>query len=47
MSVDLDFSDIEKLQKRLDEIGRKGSILENKALLAGAQCNSISSKLTL
>ena len=37
MSVDLDFSDIEKLQKRLDEIGRKGSILENKALLAGAE----------
>lgn len=37
MSVDLDFSDIEKLQKRLDEMGRKGSILENKALLAGAE----------
>lgn len=37
MSVDLDFSDIEKLQKILDEIGRKGSILENKALLAGAE----------
>lgn len=37
MSVDLDFSDIDKLQKRLDEMGRKGSILENKALLAGAE----------
>lgn len=37
MSVDLDFSDIDKLQKRLDEMGRKGSILENKALIAGAE----------
>lgn len=37
MSVDLDFSDIDKLQKKLDEMGRKGSILENKALLAGAE----------
>lgn len=37
MSVDLDFSDIEKFQKRLDEMGRKGAILENKALLAGAE----------
>ncbi len=37
MSVDLDFSDLDKLQKRLDEMGRKGSILENKALLAGAE----------
>lgn len=37
MSVELDFSDMEKLQKRLDEMQRKGSILENKALLAGAE----------
>ena len=37
MSVDLDFSDLDKLQKRLDEMGRKGSTLENKALLAGAE----------
>lgn len=37
MSVDLDFSDLDKLQKRIDEMGRKGSILENKALLAGAE----------
>lgn len=37
MNVDFDFSDINKLQKRLDEMGRKGSILENKALLAGAE----------
>ena len=37
MSVNLDFSDLDKLQKRLDEMGRKGSTLENKALLAGAE----------
>lgn len=37
MSVDLDFSDLDKLQKRLDEMGRKGSTLENKALIAGAE----------
>lgn len=37
MSVDLDFSDIDKLQKRLDEMGRKGATLENKALIAGAE----------
>ena len=37
MSVDLDFSDIDKLQQRLDEMGRKGATLENKALIAGAE----------
>lgn len=37
MNVELDFSDMEKLQKRLDDLGRKGAILENKALLAGAE----------
>lgn len=37
MSVNLEFSDLDKLQKRLDEMGRKGSTLENKALLAGAE----------
>ena len=37
MSVELDFSDIEKFQKRLEEIGKKGSKLENEALLAGAE----------
>jgi len=37
MSVGLDFSDINKLQKRLDEIRRKGTTLENKALVAGAK----------
>lgn len=37
MSVDLDFSSIDKLQKRLDDMGRKGSKLENEALIAGAE----------
>lgn len=37
MSVELDFSSIEELQKRLEEMGRKGSSLENKALIAGAE----------
>lgn len=37
MNVELDFSDMEKLQKRLDDMGRKGSMLENEALLAGAE----------
>lgn len=37
MSVELDFSDIDKLQQRLDEMGRKGTTLENKALIAGAE----------
>lgn len=37
MSVDMDFSDIDILQKKLEEMGRKGSALENKALIAGAE----------
>lgn len=37
MNVDLDFSDVEKLQKKLEELGRKGAIIEDKALIAGAQ----------
>lgn len=37
MSVELDFSDIEKFQKRLEELGRKGSKIENEALIAGAK----------
>lgn len=37
MSVEVDFSDIEKLQKRLEDIGRKGSIIENEALITGAE----------
>ena len=37
MSVNLDFSCIEDLQKKLEEMGRKGSKLENEALLAGAE----------
>ena len=37
MSVELDFSDIDKLQERLKDMGRKGATLENKALIAGAE----------
>lgn len=37
MSAEIDFSCIEKFQDRLKDIGRKGSILENKALLEGAE----------
>ena len=37
MKVDIDFSDIDRLQERLNEIGKKGAKLENEALLAGAE----------
>ena len=33
----IDFSCIDKLQDKLKEMGRKGSQIENKALLAGAE----------
>lgn len=37
MNADIDFSSIENFQKKLEEMGRKGSSIENKALLAGAE----------
>ena len=37
MSAELDFSCIEKLQDKLKDMGKKGTTLENKALLAGAE----------
>ena len=37
MKVDIDFSSIDTFQKRLEEMGKKGSKLENQALLAGAE----------
>lgn len=37
MKVDLDFSSIDTFQKRLEELGRKGTKIENEALLAGAE----------
>lgn len=37
MSAELDFSCIDKFQEKLKEMGRKGSTLENKALLEGAE----------
>lgn len=36
MSADVDFTCISELQKKLEEMGRKGSKLENQALIAGA-----------
>lgn len=37
MRTELDFSSIEKFQKKLEELGRKGSIIENEALISGAE----------
>lgn len=37
MSAEIDFSCIEDLQKKLEDMGRKGSTLENKALIEGAE----------
>lgn len=37
MSTGIDYSSLEDFQKKIEEMGRKGSRIENKALLEGAE----------